>query len=101
MKGFRIKKSTHKSKVLVAGRYQDQPIFTQFDVYDQEGGLIFFRFKQNHKKYLHDREIQCTPEWEEVKEQLPDILEKLSETEEYNYNILLSVVREHKLNQLL
>lgn len=101
MKGFRIKKSTHKSKVLVAGRYQDQPIFTQFDVYDQEGGLIFFRFKQNHKKYLLDREIQCTPEWEEVKEQLPDIITKLSETEEYNYNILLSVVREHKLNQLL
>ena len=27
--------------------------------------------------------------------------EELSETEEYNYNILLSVVREHKLNQLL
>lgn len=101
MKGFRIKKSTHKSKVLVAGRYQDQPIFTQFDVYDQEGGLIFFRFIQPHKKYITDKQIQCTPEWEEVKEQLPDILEKLSETKEYNYNILLSVVREHKLNQLL
>jgi hypothetical protein len=101
MKSFRIKKSTYKSKVLIAGRYQDQPIYTQFDVYDQESGEIFFRFQQLHKKYLTDKEIQCTPEWKEVKEQLPDIIEKLSETEEYSYNILLSAVREHKLNQLL
>ena len=98
---FRIKKSTYKSKVLIAGRYVDQPIYTQFDVYDQESGVIFFRFQQLHKKYLTDKGIQCTPEWEEVKEQLPDILEKLSETEEYSYNVLYSVIREHKLNQLL
>ena len=101
MSKFRIQKRTHKSKKLIAGHYRDEPIFTQFDVYDQESDLIFFRFRQLHKKYLTDQEIQCTPEWEDVKEQLPDIINKLSETEEYNYNILLSAVREHKLNQLL
>jgi hypothetical protein len=101
MSSFRIKKSTYKSKILIAGYYRDQPIFTQFDVYDQESGLIFFRFKQLHKKYLTDQEIQCTSEWDDVKEQLPDIITKLSEIEEYNYSILLSAVREHKLNQLL
>jgi hypothetical protein len=101
MSSFRIKKSTYKSKVLIAGRYQDQPIYTQFDVYNQESGVIFFRFRQLHKKYLTDKEIQCTPEWEEIKEQLPNVLEKLSETEEYSYNVLYSVIREHKLKQLL
>ncbi len=101
MSKFRIQKRTHKSKKLIAGHYRDEPIFTQFDVYDQESDLIFFRFRQLHKKYLTDQEIQCTPEWEEVKEQLPDILQKLSETEEYSYNILYSVIRENKLQQLL
>ncbi len=101
MSSFRIQKGTYKSKTLIAGYYRDEAIFTQFDVYDQERGVVFFRFRQLHKKYLTDKEIQCAPEWEEVKEQLPDILEKLSETEEYSYNVLYSVIREHKLKQLL
>jgi len=102
MNNFKIKKTPYKSPVLKDGIYtKHEIIYTQYDVYDEKTGTIFFRFQELHKSYLTDKAIQCTPEWEPYKELLTEILITLKEEQSYNYGILLEPIREIKLNQIL
>jgi hypothetical protein len=89
----------------------------QFDIFDIDSGLIFFRFEDHRYKNISValesevyedkwfKHIQCTPEWELHKELLPSILCELSGEVKYEYNILLNVrtrkIREDKLNEIL
>jgi hypothetical protein len=101
MNHFKIRKSPYKSPVLKAGKYVDQTIYTQYDVYDEKNGTIFFRFRELHKSYLTDKEIQCTPEWEPYKELLSILFITLDENQSYNYRTIMGPIREIKLNQIL
>lgn len=74
--------------------------FTQYDIFDTESNLIFFRFQESHRDYLTDMQIQCTTEWEEYKELLPEIFLCLEELKDYDYSILLKAIREVKLTNL-
>lgn len=78
--------------------YQD--VFTQYDIFDTESNVIFFRFQEPHRDYLTDMQIQCTPEWEEYKELLPEIFIDLEEHKDYDYSILSKAIREVKLTNL-
>lgn len=51
MNNFKIKKTPYKSPVLKAGIYKPEIIYTQYDVYDEETKVIFFRFQELHKSY--------------------------------------------------
>ncbi len=99
--GFKISKKTYDSSILKAGRFVKEPIYTQYDVFDTHTGVIFFRFQESHKKYITDLQIQCAPEWEPVKELLPDILVNLKEDQIYEYGLINQVKREFKLSELL
>ncbi len=101
MNHFKIKKTPYKSPVLKAGIYKPEIIYTQYDVYDEETKVIFFRFQELHKSYLKDKAIQCTPEWEPYKELLTEILITLKEEISYNYRTIMGPIREIKLNQIL
>lgn len=96
MKYFKINKSHYKSTGI-----NPDTIWIQYDIYDIETGVIFFRFHENKRNYLIDKQIQCTPEWEPYKELLTHIFETLQEDIIYNYNVVLGTIREIKLNQLL
>lgn len=100
MNNFKIKKTPYKSPVLKAGIYKPEIIYTQYDVYDEETKVIFFRFQELHKSYLKDKEIQCTPEWEPYKELLSILFVTLDENQSYNYGTILGTIREIKLNQI-
>jgi len=79
-----------------------QNVFTQYDIYDTKSNIIFFRFQEIMvlKKHITVMEIQCTPEWEEYKELLPEIFIGLEEHKDYDYSILSKVIREVKLTNL-
>ncbi len=98
--GFKISKKTYDSSILKAGRFVKEPIYTQYQVWDWETGVIFFRFQQPHKKYLTDLQIQCTQQWDEYQELLPDVFVNLQEDHIYEYVLLFQVIRDYKLNQL-
>ena len=74
--------------------------YTQYDIYDIESGLIFFRFESRHHYYTDIQCIQCSPEWEEYKELLANILKDLNTESTYECGILLRAVREAKLDKL-
>jgi hypothetical protein len=76
-------------------------LFIQYDIYDTKSNIIFFRFKKSHYVTgMKIQEIQCTTEWEEYKELLPEIFIGLKEHKEYDYSILSKVIREVKLTNL-
>lgn len=102
MKNFKISKKPYTKSILKLGRFSEEKIFTQCDVFETTTGVIFFRFKQNHKKYLTDREIQCIAELESHKELLLEIFDNLEEDTLYNFDrIVLAKIREDKLKYLL
>lgn len=103
MNYFKIAYKTYTRDILKAGIYREEPIYTQYVVYDSDTGKIFLRFQEPHKKYLTDWQIQCTPEWEKYKELLPKIILEINMPEDYlyDYSLLLKAVREVKLNEIL